>query len=260
MVPSRYGWDNVQILIAPPVHKDIVLLTGASGYIGGRFLRALEEGGRNAVPFTRSSFAACVKAWRGEPAIKRSRLAHATAVLVLCAGALTPEAGHAQPNTPVRTVPSVDLDRYVGDWFEIGRFPNRFQRRCVGDVTARYARRSDGTLDVFNRCRTDGESIAARGVARVVDDTGARLKVRFAPAALSFLPFVWGDYWILGIADDYSWAVIGSPDRDYLWVLARTPTLGEDGFGQAMAVARANGFDVDRLERTAQGGQKKVGQ
>jgi len=227
MVASRYGWDHVQILIAIHMHKDIVLLTSASGYIGGRLLRALEKGGRSAV--------------------------HATAVLLLCAGALIPETGHAQPNTPVRTVPSVDLERYVGEWFEIGRFPNRFQRRCVGDVTARYARRSDGTLDVINRCRTDGESIAARGVARVVDDTGARLKVRFAPAALSFLPFVWGDYWILGLAGDYSWAVVGSPDRDYLWVLARTPTLGEDAFGQAMAVARANGFNVDRLERTAQG-------
>ena len=181
---------------------------------------------------------------------KRSRFA--TAALLLCAVALVPETSHSQPNAPVRTVPSVDLDRYVGDWFEIARFPNRFQRRCVGEVTASYARRSDGRLDVINRCRTDGESIAARGVVRGVDETGARLKVRFAPAVLSFLPFVWGDYWILGLAGDYSWAVIGSPDRDYLWVLARTPLLGEDAFGQAIAVARANGFDVDRLERTVQ--------
>jgi len=180
---------------------------------------------------------------------KRTRLA--TAALLLCAVALVPETSHSQPNGPVRTVQSVDLDRYAGDWFEIGRFPNRFQRRCVGDVTASYARRSDGKLDVINRCRTGGESIAARGVARVADDTGARLKVRFAPAALSFLPFVWGDYWILGLAGDYSWAVIGSPDREYLWVLARTPTLGADAFELAIAVARANGFDVDRLERTA---------
>jgi apolipoprotein D and lipocalin family protein len=227
MVASRDGWDNVQVLIALPMHKDIVLLFHAFIFRG--MLQGLA---------------------RRASGHKRTRFAHATAALLLCAVAVIPETGHAQSNTPVRTVPSVDLDRYVGDWFEIGRLPNRFQRRCVGDVTASYARRSDGTLDVINRCRTDGESIAARGVARVVDDTGARLKVRFAPAVLSFLPFVWGDYWILGLAGDYSWAVIGSPDRNYLWVLARTPALGEDAFGQAIAVARANGFNVDRLERT----------
>ena len=98
--------------------------------------------------------------------------------------------------------------------FEIARFPNRFQRRCVGDVRARYVRRSDGRIDVINRCRaTDGTVTEARGIARVVDErTSAKLKVRFAPAVLSFLPMVWGDYWIIGLAADYSWAVVGSPD------------------------------------------------
>ena len=165
---------------------------------------------------------------------------------------LQPPAPHAQADSPVRTVPAVDLDRYAGDWFEIARFPNRFQRQCTGNVTASYARRADGRLDVVNRCRTrDGED-EARGEARVVDPTGARLKVRFAPAVLSWLPFVWGDYWILGLADDYSWAVVGSPDRQYLWILARSARLGDETFERALAAARANGFDVDRLERTAQ--------
>jgi apolipoprotein D and lipocalin family protein len=152
----------------------------------------------------------------------------------------------------VRTVDVVDLDRYLGDWFEIARFPNRFQRACTGDVRATYARRSDGRIDVVNRCRaTDGHVIEARGVARVVDArTSAKLKVRFAPAVLSFLPLVWGDYWILGLADDYSWAVVGSPDRAYLWILARTPTLETERLDAARAVARANGFDTDRLAMT----------
>jgi apolipoprotein D and lipocalin family protein len=146
----------------------------------------------------------------------------------------------------------------VGDWFEIARFPNRFQRQCAGDVRASYARRPDGRLDVVNRCRTaDGQS-EARGVARIVDTrTFARLKVRFAPSWLSFLPLVWGDYWVIGLAPDYSWAVVGEPGRDYLWILARTPRPDEESMAAAWAAARASGYDVERLVRTPQGGAGK---
>ena len=157
-----------------------------------------------------------------------------------------------QARKDLRTVDAVNLDRYVGEWFEIARFPNRFQRNCAGDVRAAYARRPDGRIDVVNRCRAaDGHVIEAHGVARVVDArTSAKLKVRFAPAALSFLPFVWGDYWIVGLADDYSWAVVGSPDRAYLWILARASTLETSRVDAARAAARANGFDTDRLVMT----------
>src|SRR4029078_10863291 len=106
----------------------------------------------------------------------------------------------ADTPAPVRTVPFVDLERYAGDWFEIARIENRFQRRCVGDVRASYSRRPDGRLDVVNRCRTADGEIDAPGIARIVDEqTFARLKVRFAPAWLSWLPLVWGDYWIIGL-------------------------------------------------------------
>jgi apolipoprotein D and lipocalin family protein len=153
---------------------------------------------------------------------------------------------------PVHTVDAVDLDRYAGDWFEVARFPNRFQRQCASDVRASYARRPDGRIDVINSCRADdGSAVEAQGVARVADDrTFAKLKVRFAPAALSFLPFVWGDYWILGLASDYAWATVGSPDRNYLWILARTPVLDAERFASALAAARDNGFDVERLAMT----------
>jgi apolipoprotein D and lipocalin family protein len=158
------------------------------------------------------------------------------------------------PNGGVRTVPAVDLDRYLGKWFEIARFDNRFQRVCAGEVTAEYVRRPDVRSDVINRCRrADGTVTTAAGVARIVDTaTRAKLKVRFAPAFLSWIPAVWGDYWIIGLADDYSWAVVGSPDRQYLWVLSRTAAMTPAQYKQAIDVVRANGFDDRRLLTTAQ--------
>jgi apolipoprotein D and lipocalin family protein len=179
----------------------------------------------------------------------------AAAVALAAAATLQPATARAQTPAPVRTVPFVDLDRYAGDWFEIARFPNRFQRQCVGDVRASYARRSDGRLDVVNRCRTADGHTDARGVARIVDEqTFARLKVRFAPAWLSVLPLVWGDYWIIGLASDYSWAVVGDPGRDYLWILARAPHLDEESAAAARAAARASGYDVERLVQTSHAG------
>ena len=177
------------------------------------------------------------------------------ATLALVGAATLPRSGsHDQSSSAeVRTVPFVDLGRYVGDWFEIARYPNRFQRSCLGDVRASYARRTDGRIDVVNRCRTADGAIEAHGVARIVDDrTFARLKVRFAPSWLSFIPAVWGDYWIIGLADDYSWAVVGSPDREYLWILARTPRLDAPAMAAARGAARGNGFDLERLRPTEQ--------
>ena len=180
------------------------------------------------------------------------QLVNVTVAIALACAVGRPSTAAAQP-APVRTVASVDLERYLGEWFEIARFPNRFQRQCVGDVRARYARRADGRLDVINRCRTTDGETEARGVARIVDQqTSAKLEVRFAPAWLSFLPAVWGDYWVIGLAPDYSWAVVGDPGREYLWILARSPHLGDQALATARAAARDNGFDVNRLVQTPQ--------
>ena len=159
----------------------------------------------------------------------------------------------AAESPAVNTVAQVDLDRYLGTWFELARFPNRFQKQCEGDVRATYAKRSDGRLDVTNECRTHDGMTTAAGIGRVVDaTTNAKLKVRFAPAALSFLPFVWGDYWIIGLDDDYRWAVVGTPDRRYLWILSRTSALSGAELNRARQIATANGFDVSRLVTTPQ--------
>ncbi len=164
-----------------------------------------------------------------------------------------------QSGARVSAVPAVDLDRYVGKWFEVARFDNRFQRGCAGDVTAEYAKRSDGRIDVVNRCRQpNGEFTTAAGIARIVDTASrAQLKVRFAPAFLSWISAVWGDYWIIGLAEDYSWAVVGTPDHKYLWVLSRTAVLEPAQYRRAVDIARANGFDDRLLRATPQSGPAK---
>jgi apolipoprotein D and lipocalin family protein len=158
------------------------------------------------------------------------------------------------PSVAVRTVPHVDLQKYLGVWHEVARFPNRFQKQCDSDVTAEYSMLPDGRIRVVNRCRQqDGSESSAAGVARVVDPaTNAKLKVRFAPSWLSALPFVWGDYWIVGLAEDYSYAVVGTPDRSYLWILSRTPSLDEPAWRSALDIIRQNGFDESKLTKTKQ--------
>jgi apolipoprotein D and lipocalin family protein len=158
----------------------------------------------------------------------------------------------AASNKPLRVVASVDLPRYAGKWFEIARLPNKLQDQCAGDVVAQYALKGDGRIDIVNRCRTaDGKIKQAHGVARKAGDgkNNARLQVRFAPAILSFLA-VWGDYWIIGLGPDYTWAVAGSPSREYLWILSRAPTMSASSYEQALEIAKGNGFDVSRLLKT----------
>jgi apolipoprotein D and lipocalin family protein len=97
--------------------------------------------------------------------------------------------------------------------------------------------------------------IRAEGRARVADKAGptSRLKVRFAPAFLSWLPMVWGDYWVLDLTDDYGAALVGTPDREYLWVLSRTPALADSTWRRLLATAAGQGFDVARLVRSGPG-------
>jgi apolipoprotein D and lipocalin family protein len=155
---------------------------------------------------------------------------------------------------PLEVVPQVDYQKYAGKWFEIARLPNRFEKDCVANVTAEYTPLPDGRIDVVNRCEeADGAINVAEGVAR--QEEGAppsALEVRFAPAFLSFLPMVWGDYRIIELGPDYRYAVVGSDDREYLWILSRTPQLDEATYDAAVAGARAQGFDVSRLIRTKQ--------
>ncbi len=157
----------------------------------------------------------------------------------------------AEGSQELKTVAAVDLDRYMGRWYEIARLPNRFQDDCAGEVTATYAKQPDGRLSVVNECRkADGRTMSAAGEARQVGD--AKLKVRFAPAWLSWLPMVWGDYWVIDLADDYSWAVVGEPSREYFWILSRGPEMDEDVIQGIVERAKKQEYDLAGLVRTKQ--------
>lgn len=154
----------------------------------------------------------------------------------------------------LRTVPRVDLDRYVGRWYEVAKYPNRFQTQCAANATATYRRRDDGAIQVRNRClRADGTEEAVDGIARIVDaQSNAKLEVTFLPRWLRWVPAFWGDYWVIDLAPDYSFAVVGEPKREYLWVLARTPTLDDDVLEGIRQRLRQQGYDPSRLERSPQ--------
>jgi len=146
------------------------------------------------------------------------------------------------PSKPLATVPSVDLERYSGKWFEIARLPNSFQKGCMRS-TAEYTPLPDGLIGVLNTCvKGDGEVKIVKGKAKVVPGSNnAKLKVSF------FGPFFFGDYWIIGLDDDYQWAVVGTSSRKYLWFLARTPQVSDADFQKMKAIAEQKGFDLSGL-------------
>lgn len=154
----------------------------------------------------------------------------------------------------LQTVPNVDLGRYVGKWYEIAKYPNRFQKQCVANTTATYAMKAGGRLEVINECvKKDGTGERAVGEAKIADKkTNAKLKVRFAPGALSFLPFVWGNYWIIDLDKDYGYVAIGEPKREYFWILARKPVLDDAVYQDIVRRAEAMGFSPAKIERSPQ--------
>jgi apolipoprotein D and lipocalin family protein len=160
----------------------------------------------------------------------------------------------SQSLPPLQSVKSLDVPRYLGRWYEIAKFPNRFQRQCVSDTSADYTLLPEGHLRVLNQCRqADGEWQRAVGLAKQVgDEQSARLEVRFAPAWLSFLPFVWGDYWVVDLDDKYELVAVSEPARAYLCVLSRSPVVDASRYAALLARLTAMGLDVSRLEKTPQ--------
>jgi apolipoprotein D and lipocalin family protein len=174
-------------------------------------------------------------------------------IMLLCSTQLVP-AGviSAWEQQSLETVSQVDLNRYVGTWYEIARLPNWFQDQCAGNVTAEYQRLDDGNIAVVNRCLDEkGKIDEARGVARVVDKTtNAKLEVSFV--SLFGWHLFWGDYWILDLGDDYAHVVVGTPSRKYAWILARSISLPAEAWERTQQILLKAGYDPEKLEKTRQ--------
>ena len=151
---------------------------------------------------------------------------------------------------PLQTIPSVDVPRYMGTWYEIAKYPNGFQKKCASGTQATYSLQTDGRVQVLNRCKTkQGDWSEALGAAKQIGGvTSARLKVRFAPEWLSFIPLVWGDYWIIDLDPDYQWVMVSEPQREYLWILSRTPQRPAATYQTLLAKLTKLGFDRQRIE------------
>lgn len=148
----------------------------------------------------------------------------------------------------LKTVDHVDLGRYLGTWYDVASFPQWFQRGCTAS-TAKYALKDNGEIDVVNSCRKgslDGKVKTSNGRARVVDTkTNARLEV-------SFFGNFWGDYWIVDLGENYEYAVVGSPSRDYLWILSRTRQMDGVVYNGILERLRAQGYETGRLNLVPQ--------
>lgn len=176
--------------------------------------------------------------------------------LILAASlSLTTAAANAYDSAPsspaaLATIESLDVPRYMGTWHEVAKYPNWFQRKCVGDTTAHYRLQDDGRVEVTNRCRTEDDSfIEVVGIARQIGaEDSPILKVRFAPAWLSFLPFVWGDYWVIDLDANYQLAAVSEPGRKYLWILSRTPQVEATAYQALLERLAQMGFELDKLE------------
>ncbi|KQV90369.1 lipocalin [Massilia sp. Root351] len=172
----------------------------------------------------------------------------AASLALACAGAA------AAPAEPVQPIPALDVPRYMGTWYEIAKYPNYFQRKCVGNTTATYALQPDKTVLVTNRCAIEkNDAIVATAEGRQVGGAESpKLEVRFAPAWLSFLPFVWADYWVIDLDEQYQLAAVSEPKREYLWILSRTPQVAPQAYAALLARLEKQGYSLQKLVSTPQ--------
>jgi apolipoprotein D and lipocalin family protein len=148
-------------------------------------------------------------------------------------------------------VAAIDVNKYMGKWYEIARLPMYFQRKCVGDTTANYTLNPDNTIRVLNRCRIEsGGFKEAEGLATSVNEGNSKLKVSFLPAGLRWIPFTKGDYWVLSIDPDYQTVLVGGPSHDYLWILSRSPAIDAVVYDELIKTAQKHGYDTSGLIKT----------
>lgn len=171
------------------------------------------------------------------------------AIASLGAGMLTGTVNAATP----QTVPQVELNRYLGKWYEIAHLPMFFQRKCARNTTANYNLKPNGHIEVINQCETaEGKIKASTGDAYAIDKTNSKLKVSFLPKGLRWLPFTKGDYWVLKVDENYKTALVGGPTNKYLWILSRTPHIDKATYQAYLQAAQQQGYDTSKLIITPQ--------
>lgn len=148
--------------------------------------------------------------------------------------------------TDLKTVEKVDLERYLGSWYEIARYEHSFQKDCK-NVKANYSLREDKKIQVVNSCTkiSTNEFKDAKAIAYSVDETNSKLKVSF------FRPF-YGDYWILDLDKDYKYVIIGTPSKEYLWILSREKIMNDELLNKLLEKITSLGFDKSKLIYTIQ--------
>lgn len=157
----------------------------------------------------------------------------------------------------VTSVSSLDLNRYSGLWYEVGRLPLRWEQADASDITAEYTPQGDGSVRVDNRCiDKDGAPSQAIGRATPVNGRAGRLEVSFLPPFLRWIPFTKGDYWVLKIDDAYSVSLVGTPDQKNLWLLAREPRVDDSTKAAYLAEATRQGFDLEKWITPRQSGRR----
>jgi apolipoprotein D and lipocalin family protein len=198
-----------------------------------------------------------------------TRLLSRSLIAALCFGlsAWTPlalaqaQSSEATP-APLESIAALDVPRYMGTWYEVAKYPNWFQKRCIANTSATYAIQSNGMVQVLNRCqKEDGSMTDALGEAKQVGDANSpKLKVRFAPAWLSFLPFVWGNYWVIDLDPQYQLVAVSEPSRKYLWILSRTQTVEPKAYDALLQRLKQQGFNLDAIEISKQTTEKPIAQ
>lgn len=154
--------------------------------------------------------------------------------------------------SPPSTVPYVDVNRYLGKWYEIGKTPNFFQRNCLTSE-ADYTLISPTEMGILNTCQTKaGKTETATGVAKIVDlNSHAKLTVQFNNWFSKLFPWLTrGDYWIIDLDSDYKWVIVGHPQQKYLWILSRDPKMDEATYNALLGRAQKQGYDISKIKRS----------
>lgn len=162
------------------------------------------------------------------------------------------DAQTSNKNTELVTVNYVDLNKYIGTWYEIAKIPNSFQNKCTRNTTATYILRNDGNIDVINKCiEADGSLDEAKGIAKITDKkSNSKLEVSFV--RIFGISLFWGDYWIIGLDKDYRYAVVGTPSRKYGWILSRTPQLAKNDLEEIYNILKQQGYNINDFKMDVQ--------